>query len=59
MDLKLFRIRQSFTDRSIDIKTELPKELNRLSDYPFPGKNIAVASGSRGITDIDKITGWL
>ena len=56
MDLKLFRIRQSFTDRSIDIKTELPKELNRLSDYPFPGKNIAVASGSRGITDIDKIT---
>lgn len=55
MDIKLYLVRQHFADRSIDFRKELANELGKLSDYPFQGKSIALAAGSRGITDIDKI----
>lgn len=55
MDIKLYLIRQHFTDRSIDFRKELAGELEKLSGYPFQGKSIALAAGSRGITDIDRI----
>ena len=53
---ELYLVRQHFNNRKIDAGKELEKELERLSDYSFIGKSIAIASGSRGITDIDKIT---
>ena len=52
----LYLVRQEFSDRRIDAGKELDKELERFSAFPFKGKSIAVAAGSRGITGIDTLT---
>jgi hypothetical protein len=56
MNIELYQVRQSFTDRGIEFREELLKELDRLTGYPFSGKSIAITAGSRGITGIDSIT---
>ena len=55
-NVKMFKIRQEFCDKFIeDVEGELYKELEQSSFKIKRGDNIAIAVGSRGVANIDKI----
>ena len=55
-DLKFVKIRQEFINKKIpDLEAHLVNELDRLKPYVKFGMNVAIAVGSRGITDHLKI----
>jgi len=56
VELKLTKIRQQFDrPRVVDLKATLGEQLSQVASAIRPGASVAIAVGSRGITDIGEI----